>query len=152
MSAEPTNAERPNAERTDAEHVIRVSAIVMRDGAGRVLNVRKRGTSMFILPGGKPEPGEAPNETALREFREEIGVELEPSHLTTLGVFRAAAANEPGHVVEAAVYEHPFVEAAGAAAPLAEIEALVWVDPSLHRDDMAPLNTEIIFPALLGGI
>jgi 8-oxo-dGTP pyrophosphatase MutT (NUDIX family) len=127
---------------------IRVSAVVMRDGAGRVLNVRKRGTSMLMLPGGKPEAGEDPSATALREFREELGVELDPRLLGFVGEFRAPAANEPGHEVVAHVFEHPFV--AGVAAS-AEIEVLEWVDPAERRPDLAPLNTEHVFPALLLG-
>ena len=134
-----------------APRTIRVSAIVMRNKEGLVLTVRKRGTTMFMLPGGKPEPGESASATALREFHEEIGVALEPARLSSLGVFRAAAANEPGCVVEAAVFEHPFIEAAASAEPMAEIEAFEWADPAHPHAHMAPLNTEVIFPALLAG-
>lgn len=122
-----------------------VSAVVMRDAQGRVLNVRKRGTAMLMLPGGKPEAGETADQTALREFSEELGVPLDPQALSFLGEFRAAAANEPDHVVVARVFEHPFVDGVSVSA---EIEQLEWVDPSLPRDDMAPLNTEHVFPAL----
>ncbi|MBP6684877.1 MAG: NUDIX domain-containing protein, partial [Leucobacter sp.] len=73
---------------------IRVSAVVIRDPEGRVLNVRKRGTSMLMLPGGKPEPGEDPRDTAIREFAEELGVQLDPLRLRGLGEFRSPAANE----------------------------------------------------------
>lgn len=132
-----------------AERVIRVSAVVMRDGAGRVLNVRKRGTASLMLPGGKHEPGEHPRDTAVREVSEELGIALDRDRLRALGVFRAAAANEPGHVVEATVFEHPFVEGADEAEPRAEIEHLEWADPAIPRDDMAPLNTDLVFPALL---
>ena len=132
-----------------SERVIRVSAVVMRDDRGRVLNVRKRGTVTFMLPGGKPEPGEGPAATALREFAEELGIELDPAALAEFGVFRAAAANEPDHVVEAAVFEHPLVPAALHAGPRAEIEEVEWVDPLAARADLAPLNTELVFPALL---
>ncbi|MBK0420646.1 NUDIX domain-containing protein [Leucobacter sp. CSA2] len=131
-----------------ADRVIRVSAIVMRDDTGRVLNVRKRGTDAFMLPGGKPEPGESAAETALREFAEELGIELDPDRLSTVGVFRAAAANEPGFVVEAAVFGHPLVPAALAAGAHAEIDAVEWIDPAAERSDIAPLTTEFVFPAL----
>lgn len=129
--------------------VIRVSAVVMRDPHGRVLNVRKRGTTSLMLPGGKHEPGEDPRDTAVREFTEELGIALDVSRLRSLGVFETAAANEPGHLLVAAVFEHPFVSAAASAAPQAEIEYLEWVDPALAREDLAPLNTEHVFPALL---
>lgn len=129
--------------------VIRVSAVVMRDPQGRVLNVRKRGTTSLMLPGGKHEPGEDPRDTAVREFTEELGIALDVTLLHSLGVFETAAANEPGHRLVAAVFEHPFVRAATSAAPQAEIEYLEWIDPALVREDMAPLNTEHVFPALL---
>lgn len=121
----------------------------MRDPHGRVLNVRKRGTTSLMLPGGKHEPGEDPRDTAVREFTEELGIALDVTLLRSLGVFETAAANEPGHLLVAAVFEHPFVPAAASAAPRAEIEYLEWVDPALAREDMAPLNTEHVFPALL---
>ncbi|WP_164512815.1 NUDIX hydrolase [Leucobacter chromiireducens] len=128
---------------------IRVSAVVLRDELGRVLNVRKRGTNALMLPGGKHEPGEDPRDTAVRECWEELGLELDREALRPLGVFRTAAANEPGHLVEATVFAHPLVPGASAAAPQAEIAQLEWVDPALARDDLAPLNTELVFPALL---
>lgn len=132
----------------DGDRTIRVSAVVMRDQRGYVLNVRKRGTTSLMLPGGKHEPGEDPRDTAVREFGEELGIALDRGQLRDLGVFRAVAANEPGHVVEATVFEHPFVPGAEAAAPLAEIAAVEWVDPAIARPDMAPLNTDFVFPAL----
>ncbi|MFV0434509.1 MAG: NUDIX hydrolase [Leucobacter sp.] len=149
-AAEADSATEADGATEAAERTIRVSAVVMRDGDGRVLNVRKRGTNALMLPGGKHEPGEDPRDTAVREFEEELGVALDVSRLRVLGVFRAAAANEPDHVVEASVFEHPFVEAAASANPRAEIDHLEWVDPAAARADMAPLNTDLVFPMLLG--
>lgn len=104
---------------------------------------------MFMLPGGKPEGGESPAETALREFHEELRVVLNPALLVAIGEFRSPAANEPGHEVVAHVFEHPYVEGVEVSA---EIDALEWVDPasvdSSERDDLAPLNTEHVFPRL----
>ncbi|MGO3147060.1 MAG: TIGR00730 family Rossman fold protein [Leucobacter sp.] len=130
---------------TSQIRIIEVSAVVVRDPEGRVLNVRKRGTSSLMLPGGKPEPGEDPRDTAIREFREELGVHLDPLKLRGLGDFRAAAANEPDHEVLAHVYEHEYVAVDH---PLAEIEHLEWVHPNDPHSAMAPLNTAHVFPAL----
>ncbi|MGP9650592.1 NUDIX domain-containing protein [Glutamicibacter sp. AOP38-B1-38] len=41
--------------------------------AGQVLAVRKRGTATFMVPGGKPEPGESPLDAGVREVSEELG-------------------------------------------------------------------------------
>ncbi len=142
----------------------------MRDADGKVLNVRKRGTSTLMLPGGKPEPGESAAETAVREIAEELGIALDELRLSFLGEFRSAAANEAGFDVVASVFEHPYV---AGASPAAEIVQLAWVNPrveytpmppaadsasadSIDADPvdadpigMAPLNTEHVFPALL---
>ena len=50
------------------------------DGQGRVLLVRKHGSSTFIQPGGKREPGEDALATLARELQEELG-ELTAEHL-----------------------------------------------------------------------
>lgn len=129
-----------------AEKLIRVSAVVIRDAAGRVLTARKRNTARFMLPGGKPEAGESAAETALREAHEELGVELSPALLRPLGAFRSAAANEPGYELESAVFTHPFVEITG---PAAEIEELRWLDPAGELpDDLAPMLEFHVLPAL----
>jgi len=131
-----------------SEKLIRVSAVVIRDAAGRVLTARKRGTVRFMLPGGKPETGETAAETALREAREELGVDLSPELLEPLGVFRSAAANEPGFELESAVFVHPFVEVDG---PAAEIDELRWLDPAAELPgDLAPMLEFHVLPALAG--
>ena len=86
---------------------IRVVALaLLRDGAlgEECLLVRKRGTERFMLPGGKFEPGEDDRACLARELDEEVGLALPSSGTERLGRFAAAAANEPGHVVDATVY------------------------------------------------
>jgi len=78
------------------EKLIRVSAVVLRDADGQVLTVRKRSTSRFMLPGGKPEPGESAAKAAVRECAEEVGAVPDPGSSRRIGVFVADAANEPG--------------------------------------------------------
>lgn len=107
--------------------------------------MRKRGTHMLMLPGGKPEADESAAQTATRETQEELGITLDPAHLKPLGEFRSAAANEAGFEVVASVFTHPYVEGASVHA---EIEELTWVHPEDARTDIAPLNTEHIFPLL----
>ena len=129
---------------SDARHFI-VAATVIRDAQGRILLVRKRGTSRFMLPGGKIEAGEAAAECAIREAHEELGVELDPASLSPLGEWTAPAANEPEHTVHGHMFTHPWVpgiEVRG------EIDELLWFDPSTSRDDLAPLFEHRVLPAL----
>ena len=126
--------------------VITVAAVVIRDANGLLLTVRKKGAVRFMLPGGKPEPGEDRRRTALRESLEELSVALRPDDLVELGVFRADAANEVGHLVEATVFEHPYVRVD---APAAEIAELQWIDIASTDTPLAPLLADHIIPLLL---
>ena len=49
--------------------VIRIAAVVIENPHGKILSVRKRGTTALMLPGGKIEPGEEPIQTAAGDFR-----------------------------------------------------------------------------------
>lgn len=124
-----------------------VAAIVMRDADGRILVVRKHGTTRFMLPGGKIEPGESPEACAIREAHEELGVELDVTGLIRLGEWTAPAANESGRTVHGHIYEHPWV--AGAAA-CQEIDEVLWLSPdeARSRTDLAPLFQTCVLPAL----
>ncbi|MFI8593107.1 NUDIX domain-containing protein [Microbacterium sp. NPDC078428] len=125
---------------------IRVSAAVIRDDAGRLLVVRKAGTTAFMQPGGKPEPGETPAETLSRELEEEIGVRIDAGDLHPLGRFTAAAANEPGFLVVADVFEASL----GSQRPRvgAEIAELRWIGTvDAGGVDVAPLAREYFLPA-----
>jgi 8-oxo-dGTP pyrophosphatase MutT (NUDIX family) len=124
---------------------IRVSAAVILNDRDELLLVRKAGTTAFMQPGGKPEPDETPAETLSRELFEELGLSVEPDQLDPLGLFTAAAANEPGFLVVADV----FVADIGEQVPVtdAEIEELRWVS---RRDaqhlEIAPLARENFLP------
>lgn len=132
-------------ENTQSPVEIVVSAVVFRDSAGKVLTVRKKGTTLFQLPGGKPEPGETSRAAAVREIREEIGVAIPPNSLQPLGKFSAPAANEPGCSVTATIFCHD-----GSVEPHidAEIEEMAWVNPSHPNLPLAPLLAQKVLPAI----
>jgi 8-oxo-dGTP diphosphatase len=126
------------------EKVISVVAALIRDRDGRVLLVRKRGTSLFMQPGGKRDPGESDVAALAREIDEELGCRVAAHSARALGVFDAEAANEPGFRVRAAVYA---VDVEGAVAPKAEIDQVLWVDPRALPDlPLAPLTRDHVLP------
>lgn len=125
---------------------INVSAVVFRDSMGRVLCVRKQSSPRFQLPGGKPEGAETAIEAAVRETREEVGIAVDPDHLSYLGTFSAEASNEPGYTVTSRVFVSPARDLRPAAA--AEIAEVAWIDPTRPDRDLAPLLRTQIFPAL----
>ena len=123
-----------------------VSAVCVFDDAGRLLTVRKRGTAMFMHPGGKPEAGETAVQAAARELAEEVGIVLDPRDLQLMGVWIADAANEAATDIEATVFTAPGTWTARPAGEIAEIR---WLDLDAdHTEDLAPLLTDHILPEL----
>ncbi|MET3651552.1 NUDIX hydrolase [Dyella japonica] len=129
------------------EQVIGIVAAVIRDVQGRVLMVRKRGATVWQQPGGKRDADDLNDlHTIARELHEELGCTMHEKGARWIGRFSAPAANEPGHVVEAEVYE---VKADGPFEAQAEIEGVCWIDPAALGDmPIARLSREFILPAV----
>ncbi len=66
---------------------------VITDQAGRVLLALRDRPPIWNLPGGGVEPGEAPWDAAVREAREEVGVEVAVRRLT--GVYHRPPDGDP---------------------------------------------------------
>jgi 8-oxo-dGTP diphosphatase len=126
------------------ERRIRIVAALVSDGDGRTLLVRKQGTEAFMLPGGKPVPGEGPLAALRREIEEELGCALDPDLCRPLGIFEAPAANEPGFVVSAELFAATL---AGEPRPSGEIEEIAWIDPDDPSSlPLAPLARRYAMP------
>ena len=123
---------------------IRVVAALIRDEAGRVLLVRKRGTAAFMQPGGKRDPGEDDATALAREIAEELGCAMVHDSIRPLGEFDAVAANEPGWRVHACLYG---IDVTGEIVPDREIDAMIWIDPASPPDiQLAPLTRDHVLP------
>ncbi|MER5420651.1 NUDIX hydrolase [Streptosporangium roseum] len=84
---------------------------------------------VFYLPGGKPEDGESPEETLVRELNEELGGT--PRDMDMLGRVEDMAALE-GVPMRMSVF---MARLAGRPQPAAELAALGWTD---GRDSYEP--------------
>jgi 8-oxo-dGTP diphosphatase len=123
---------------------IKIVAALIRDDAGRVLLVRKRGTTAFMQPGGKRDAGEDDITALAREIGEELHCCLVRDSIRPLGEFDAVSANEPGWRVRASLYE---IKVTGDITPQAEIDAIVWIDPTAPPDiPLAPLTRDHVLP------
>lgn len=130
--------------------MIEVAAVVIRTPQGHVLTVRKKSSTKYQLPGGKPEAGEARVDAALREVSEEVGLTLDAAHLDKLGTFDAPAANEPGEVVVGTIFTYTRTVTADEPHAAAEIGDIAWVDPAAPDRELAHLLRNRVFPALTG--
>jgi 8-oxo-dGTP diphosphatase len=123
---------------------IKIVAALICDDAGRVLLVRKRGTTAFMQPGGKRDPGEDDTAALSREIAEELGCSVVRASIRPLGEFDAIAANEPGFRVQASLYG---IDVTGDIAPGREIDETIWIDPAAPPDIvLAPLTREHVLP------
>lgn len=113
--------------------MIEVAAVVIRNPQGHVLTVRKKSSTKYQLPGGKPEAGEAL---------------VDAESLNKLGTFDAPAANEPGEVVVGTIFTYTRTVTADEPHAAAEIGDTAWVNPAAPDRELAHLLRDRVFPTL----
>jgi 8-oxo-dGTP diphosphatase len=129
-------------------NLIHIAAALLLNSAGQTLLVRKRGTTAFMQPGGKRDPGEDDATALAREVAEELGCTMVHDSIRPLGEFDAVAANEPGWRVHACLYG---IDVIGGIVPDREIDQVIWIDPASPPDiPLAPLTRDHVLPLASG--
>lgn len=114
----------------------KIGLAAIRDG--KLLIVRNKNTTKFLMPGGQPEKGEASLETLKREIKEELNCVIDTKKIKKLGEFSDLAANNPGCVVKMEVYIGNII---GEIYPSNEIAEFKWFDP---KHDNIEILSDII--------
>jgi ADP-ribose pyrophosphatase YjhB (NUDIX family) len=76
-----------------ATRVVPAASAVVTDEDGRLLLGKRTDNNLWTIPGGTMKPGETITETAIREVKEETGIDVEVVSL--VGIY-----SNPQHVVE----------------------------------------------------
>ena len=143
----PAAGESRPLERTAEKALLLVAAVALVDADGRVLLAQrpegKPLAGLWEFPGGKVEPGETPEETIVRELREEIGIETKVACLAPLTF--ASHSYETFHLLMPLFVCRRFW---GTPQPK-EGQALKWVRPRQMRDYPMPPADQPLIPFLI---
>ncbi len=127
--------------------ILLVAACALIDVDGRVLIAQrpagKAMSGLWEFPGGKVEPGERPEDTVIREFREELDITIKEPCLAPLTF--ASHSYEDFHLLMPLFVcrkWHGMVRAL-------EGQALKWVRPMRLRDYEMPPADEPLIPHLI---
>jgi 8-oxo-dGTP diphosphatase len=124
--------------------ITKVAGLIRKDG--RLLVVRKHPPDRkeFIMPGGKPLPGESQEATLRRELAEELDVQI--GGIRWFGWFEEEATFE-GVPMAMDVYE---VEPQGVPRPSSEIVEIKWINQSYEEEGVfvGNLLSKGVLPAL----
>jgi 8-oxo-dGTP diphosphatase len=124
-----------------------VVACALVDADGRVLIAQrpegKQLAGLWEFPGGKLEPGETPEETLVRELKEELGIETKTACLAPL-TFASHSYDSFNLLMPLYVCRRFW----GIPQPL-EAQALKWVKPNKLRDYPMPPADAPLIPFLI---
>lgn len=110
----------------------------------KILSTRSKGKDKYYIPGGKREAGESDAEALIREVKEELSVDLDPSTLEYIRIFEAQADGKPdGITVRMTCYSGAYT---GILKPDSEIAEMVWLNYR-DRDKIAAVD-KLIFDYL----
>ncbi|MDB5264707.1 MAG: mismatch repair protein MutT [Parcubacteria group bacterium] len=123
-------------------YIDKLAFIELRDR--KVLETKSLGKDTWYIPGGKRDGQETDEQALIREVKEELDVDIDPSTIVLYGIFEAQAHGKPeGTVVRMTCYQAQY---SGNLTPSAEVELMDWFDYS-KKDITSPVD-QIIFDDL----
>lgn len=110
--------------------VYKAGGIIIRDR--KLLAVRSKDKDHFVIPGGKLEKDETPENALIRELKEEINITVMLEDFHPFGIFFGRSAGNQNHSIRMDVF---FVKHwLGIPQSQNEIEELLWLSSDLPKD------------------
>lgn len=126
-----------------------LASAMLVDEDNRLLTVRKKGSTFYMMPGGKIEAGETAIAALCRELQEELGLQLNLDEVEFLGIHETQAVNELSTMVQGNVFLVVIPSSAVIEAQ-AEIEEICWLSKeNYQRYNLAHLLSEFTLPRWL---
>ncbi|MEC4117720.1 NUDIX domain-containing protein [Myroides phaeus] len=129
-------------------HTIYLASALLTNDKNEMLTVRKKGSTYYMMAGGKIELGETPIETLKREIQEELQLNITNDQISLLGTHQTTAVNEANTIVNATIF-HVRINNSSIQAS-AEIEEIKWVTKENYNNiKLAHLLKEFSLPIWL---
>lgn len=121
------------------------AAVILTNEQGEILLLRQPG-AFYGIPGGVVDPGEIPTVAAVREAREEVGVEVELDFL--VGTYLLTGGGWPD--IFASVYKAHILRGTPHAHDPDEVLEIMWCKPDALPSPIVP-DAEAAIPDFLTG-
>lgn len=133
--------------------IFKSGLLILSADKTRFLAVKKKDPNMqeWIIPGGKIEGGETPEEALVREIKEELGCGIEPESLQFINEYEAPAAGAKDMLLHLKLYSGTLL---GDPAASAELSRLGWLskDDAANMEASETIRTKIIPDLIARGI
>lgn len=108
----------------ESNDIYKSALLILNDDSTAFLACMNKGKEHWIMPGGKIEAGETPEDALVREIQEELACNLDKESLEHITDYRGPAAGHPGVMVQIKLYRGTMD---GELTASAEIEKLGWL-------------------------
>ena len=80
------NSQKPNRKADSNRKIrLRIAGVFVRDNKILLVKHRKNGLEYYLLPGGGQEPGESSIDALIREWKEELNLDIKPGQFLFCG-------------------------------------------------------------------